>query len=198
MAILATFNNNTNGANPYDALIKDSNGKSLRHRGEWRQLRLRGAAFSRVPYNTGTSTYGTLLTLAAFTGGQRSGLPTDRWPWTAAATCSGLRIQAGRSSSWRTGAARLSTLASFFGSNGANPDSNLVEDSSGNLFGTTLNGGTNNKGTVFSVSPLKIATISLPNWTVNAVNYNQTLSTTGANGTVTFATTSGTVPRASR
>src|SRR5260370_209644 len=46
----------------------------------------------------------------------------------------------------------LVTLASFNHSNGANPYGGLVEDSSGNLFGTTQQGGTFGYGTVFELA----------------------------------------------
>ena len=51
----------------------------------------------------------------------------------------------------QAGSGTITTLASFNLSNGANPDARLVEDSSGNLFGTTYMGGANGDGTVFEV-----------------------------------------------
>ena len=46
----------------------------------------------------------------------------------------------------------ISTIASFNGTNGENPYAQLIIDSSGNLYGTTLNGGANGDGTVFEVA----------------------------------------------
>ena len=43
------------------------------------------------------------------------------------------------------------TLASFTGSNGANPYAGLLMDTAGDVFGTTENGGANNDGTVFEL-----------------------------------------------
>jgi uncharacterized repeat protein (TIGR03803 family) len=45
------------------------------------------------------------------------------------------------------------TLVSFNGTNGANPNSDLIADANGNLFGTTTRGGANalNDGTVFEI-----------------------------------------------
>ena len=45
----------------------------------------------------------------------------------------------------------ITTLVSFNSTNGSGPDA-LVEDSNGNLFGTTDSGGASNEGTVFDVS----------------------------------------------
>lgn len=47
----------------------------------------------------------------------------------------------------------LTTLAAFDGKNGNEPIAGLVRSASGKLFGTTINGGTNNLGTVFKVTP---------------------------------------------
>ena len=46
----------------------------------------------------------------------------------------------------------LNGLASFNNTNGNSPIAGVVADSSGNLFGTTLVGGTNNDGTVFELA----------------------------------------------
>ena len=49
-----------------------------------------------------------------------------------------------------------SVLYSFAGggTDGANPEAGLVMDVSGNLWGTTYNGGTHNLGTVYELSPI--------------------------------------------
>ncbi len=49
------------------------------------------------------------------------------------------------------GSHTITTLATFTGTNGANPNVTLIEDGSGNLFGTTEYGGTSHDGTVFEV-----------------------------------------------
>jgi uncharacterized repeat protein (TIGR03803 family) len=51
----------------------------------------------------------------------------------------------------RPAEADLTTLVNFNGTNGANPQSNPTVDSSGNVFGTTPFGGSNNLGTVYEV-----------------------------------------------
>jgi uncharacterized repeat protein (TIGR03803 family) len=53
------------------------------------------------------------------------------------------------------GSNTVNLFARFNKNNGANPNPNvgLVMDSQGNLYGTTLNGGTNNDGTIFEITP---------------------------------------------
>jgi uncharacterized protein (TIGR03437 family) len=45
------------------------------------------------------------------------------------------------------------TLATFNGTNGASPSAGLIQASDGNFYGTTRNGGANNLGTIFQVTP---------------------------------------------
>jgi uncharacterized repeat protein (TIGR03803 family) len=47
----------------------------------------------------------------------------------------------------------LTTLASFNGSNGADPQASLVQGLDGNFYGTTFAGGANDDGTVFKITP---------------------------------------------
>ena len=58
------------------------------------------------------------------------------------------------------GSGTITTLANFNGSNGEYPYTDVVEDSSGNLFGTTFFGGANNDGTVFEL-PTHVTVTSL-------------------------------------
>jgi len=50
------------------------------------------------------------------------------------------------------GSSSLTTLASLNSTNGAYPEAGLILDSSGNLYGTTANGGANGDGTVFELA----------------------------------------------
>ena len=71
------------------------------------------------------------------------------------ATCRGLGISlAFAILSGAASAQTLTTLYSFSGGNdGAAPDSGLIADALGNLYGTTPFGGTSNGGTVFKLTP---------------------------------------------
>src|SRR5436190_2003791 len=53
----------------------------------------------------------------------------------------------------------LTTLYSFTGSDGARPYAGLIADASGNLYGTTDNGGASGYGTVFKVTPTGTETV---------------------------------------
>jgi len=52
-----------------------------------------------------------------------------------------------------TPAGTLTTLHSFSSTDGASPNATLVQATNGNFYGTTDNGGTNNYGTVFKITP---------------------------------------------
>jgi len=60
-------------------------------------------------------------------------------------------------------AATITSLATFAGTNGANPYAELIQATNGNLYGTALNGGTYDSGTVFEVATngLLISLLSL-------------------------------------
>ena len=48
--------------------------------------------------------------------------------------------------------ANLTTLASFTGTNGENPEAGLIVDAAGDLFSTTAEGGANGDGAVFEIA----------------------------------------------
>ena len=88
---------------------------------------------------------GTITTLASFNGTNGAD-PSGAWSRTAAAISSAPPTRAaptndGTVFELAAGSGAITTLASFNGTNGANPVAGLIEDSSGNLFGTTEYGG---------------------------------------------------------
>jgi uncharacterized repeat protein (TIGR03803 family) len=50
------------------------------------------------------------------------------------------------------GSSTITALASFNGTNGATPTSNVLFDANGNLFGTANQGGSSNQGTVWELA----------------------------------------------
>jgi uncharacterized repeat protein (TIGR03803 family) len=66
------------------------------------------------------------------------------------------------------------------GTDAANPRSGLVFDAAGNLYGTTANGGVDNRGTVFELSP----PLGNGSWTENVL---YEFSSTGTGGSLPYA-----------
>ena len=67
----------------------------------------------------------------------------------------------------------LTTVASFNGSDGEYPQSSLIADANGDLFGTTPDGGANGYGTVFEI--VNNGTLAAPNYAstpTTLVNFN--------------------------
>jgi uncharacterized repeat protein (TIGR03803 family) len=151
---LASFNdsNDRNGKAPLDKLVEDSSGN------------LFGTTNYGGDYGWGTlfewvRSSGTLTTLVSFNANSNtgiepvSGLLMDSSGNLFGTTTSGGARGDGTLFEWSPGTG-LSILADFFaGSVSSSPQGGLVEDSSGNLFGTTSGGGTNHDGTLFEWSP---------------------------------------------
>jgi uncharacterized repeat protein (TIGR03803 family) len=77
----------------------------------------------------------------------------------------------------------FTSLASFNGTNGSNPQANLVEDAAGDLFGTTYSGGTGSPadGTVFELAKGSSTITTLANFnSSNGANLNTSLIVDGA------------------
>jgi len=98
----------------------------------------------------------TLSTLATFNGSNGAdllaGLIEDSSGNLFGTTYSGGANNDGTVYEVAHGSGTVTTLATFNGTNGAQPIASLIEDSGGNLFGTTFYGGTNDIGTVFEVA----------------------------------------------
>ena len=67
-------------------------------------------------------------------------------------------------------------LADFNGANGANPYGGLIADAAGNLFGTTMEGGTTNQGTVFEIVKNNGTYATTP---TTLVNFSRNFPTSG-------------------
>ena len=147
---LASFTS-TNGEYPFAGLVEDSSGNLF-------GTTLVGGADSlgtvfEVAHNSNTIT-----TLGSFTGSNGE----DPWGGLVEDSSGNLFGTASMGGPYGTGTVfevahnsnTITTAASFAnsGSSGEWPDPGLVEDSSGNLFGTTYQGGVGGYGTVFEVA----------------------------------------------
>jgi uncharacterized repeat protein (TIGR03803 family) len=146
---LATFNFGT-GTNPAAGLIKDSSGNLYGTTSAGGDNGNQGAVFEVANGS------GTITTLASFNGADGSnpqaGLFMDGSGNLYGTTRSGGADDLGTVFEVANGSGTITTLASFDGVNGSHPLAGLVMDGSGNLFGTTYDGGADNDGTVFEVA----------------------------------------------
>ncbi|HUB27074.1 MAG TPA: choice-of-anchor tandem repeat GloVer-containing protein [Tepidisphaeraceae bacterium] len=145
---LASFDG-TDGANPYDGVIMDSSG-NLYGTAESGGADGLGDVFE-LPSGTGT-----ISVLGSFDGtngeGPASGLTID-----SSGDLFGTTQFGGSNSNDGTvfeivnGSNTITTLASFNGADGQQPEGYMTLDSSGDLFGTTEFGGASDDGTVFEI-----------------------------------------------
>jgi uncharacterized repeat protein (TIGR03803 family) len=161
LTTLATFNG-VNGASPVGGLTIDSSGNLLgttKSGGSFNS----GTVFE-LPYSSSTGSYGTLLTLATFNFANGAN-PSCALTEDSAGNLFGTTAYGGvtefgpgygtvfelpyNRSSLTYGPP--TTLATFTSGNGANPEAGLLLDSSGDLLGTTENGGAFGYGTVFEI-----------------------------------------------
>src|SRR5262249_54913811 len=145
---LASFNG-SNRDLPYGGLIMDSSGN------------LYGTTYAGGDFGLGAvfelaKGSGTITTLASFNVGNGSytegGVIMGGSGKLYGTTYEGVYSGDGTVFELVKGSGTITTLASFNGSNGANPNGGLIMDGSGNLYGTTVYGGTSAWGTVFELA----------------------------------------------
>lgn len=149
ITVLASFNG-SNGFEAQGPVTLDAAGN------------LCGTTTDGGPANDGTvweSAKGSnaITTLHLFSGGADGSHPLAGLTLDAAGNLFGTTQQGGASLQgtifeFPDGAAALTTLASFNGTNGIYPQSTVVPDPAGNLFGTTYSGGANGKGVVYEIA----------------------------------------------
>ena len=172
---LASFNSSINGANPQTGVVMDAQGNL------YGTTSIGGANGSGTVFEVAKGS-NTITTLASFNStnsavsGNLSWIPfgtqdpgdTSIWPTSlvldAQGNLYGTTFYGGANDDGTVfevvkGSNTITTLASFNGTNGANPAGGLVLDAQSNLYGTTWTGGTinedygpNGDGTVFEVA----------------------------------------------
>ena len=117
-------------------------------------LSLTGLCAAALPAQAG------ITTLASFTGtgvGGNGAYPNAGVTFDSSGNLFGTTYGGGASGQGTVyeiakGSSTLTTLASFAGTNGDTPYGGVTFDSSGNLFGTTYQGGASNYGTVYEIA----------------------------------------------
>jgi uncharacterized repeat protein (TIGR03803 family) len=147
MTTLASFNS-TSAYDPNDALVVDSSGNLF-------GTAVGGTYYDGVVFELAHGS-GTITTLASFNGtngaGWCLGLVLDGSGNLYGTTYVGGAAGDGTVFELAAGSSTITALASFNGGNGQNPDGGLIMDASGNLYGTTYQGGAAGDGTVFELA----------------------------------------------
>jgi len=149
ITMLYSFTGGSDGANPFGGLVQATDGK------------LYGTTLSGGAGDAGTvfqiTTNGTLLTVYSFTGGNDGANPYAGLTQASDGNFYGTTVSGGASGVGTvfrvTPNGTFASLHSFAGlDDGASPYGGLVQASDGNLYGTTLNGGASNNGSIFQLS----------------------------------------------
>ena len=153
---LVSFNV-TNGAVPYGSLITDANGDLFSTTAEGGAYN-GGVVFEITKTATGyASTPTTLVSFNGANGGRPlgsliAGANGDLFGTTGFGGPNNRQGTVFEIARTTTGYASVpTTLVSFNGTNGSYLCGSLIADASGDLFGTTMNGGANGVGTVFEI-----------------------------------------------
>jgi uncharacterized repeat protein (TIGR03803 family) len=157
-SVLYAFPGGSDGCNPYGGLIRD-----------------RAGNLYGTTYGGGTSGYGVvfeltptgfLTVLQPFAGGPNDGAtPVDTLVRDGAGNLYGTTGEGGTNNNgtvFKITPAGAETVLHFFagGNNdGASPFGGLTQDAAGNLYGTTVLGGTYGEGTVFKLTPAGAETV---------------------------------------
>jgi uncharacterized repeat protein (TIGR03803 family) len=199
---LFNFSGN-NGSLPYAGLIADAHGDLFGTTGGEFDV---GSVFELVN-NNGTYTLNTLVNF----NGNNGALPVGGLIADANGDLFGTTELGGSYNDGtvfelvnNNGTYTLNTLVNFNGNNGLNPEASLIADANGDLFGTTVVGGSNNDGTVFEITNSGFVTLDHwtnthgGNWSI-AANWNPGVPTAGkiadidATGTYSVAITTNDV-----
>jgi len=188
ISVLASFKG-SNGAYPSAGLVEDSSGNLF-------------GTTSGTDSVSGTDKYGkvfewvkstgTISVLASFKGPFRaepSDLIEDESGNLFGTTAADGKYASGTAFEWVKSSHTLSVLAVFSPSIGQIPEAGLIEDSSGNFFGTTSAGGGRNdsgSGTLFEIANITLHPATLPAGAVGSSYGPVTIAATGSSGAFTF------------
>ena len=155
-SVLYSFGTGTDGQDPYAGLIQDASGN------------LYGTTYYGGTNRTGTvfkvTPDGVETVLHSFGTGTDGQYPYAGLIQDASGNLYGTTQQGGTNGTgtvFKVTPAGVETVLYSFGiaPDGYYPNAGLIQDASGNLYGTTYYGGTNNKGTVFKVTPAGVETV---------------------------------------
>ena len=155
-SVLYSFIGGNDGANPWAGLIFDTAGDLYGTTNAGGASNF-GTVFKLTPNADGSWTESVLHSFNGRDGyWPEAGLIFDAagnlygTTWHGGASDSGtvFKLTPNADGSWTQ-----SVLHSFNGRDGANPEAGLIFDAAGNLYGTTLDGGGHNMGTVFKLTP---------------------------------------------
>lgn len=151
LTTLYQFSGGTDGHNPVSGLIQASDGYFYGTTGDGEPEGGYGTLFQ-------ISSEGTLTTLYSFGNGADGGYPSSALIQGTDGFLYGVTSGGGTNGGYGTvfkitPAGNLTTLYCFNGTDGNFPRGRLVQGSDGNLYGTTIKGGTNDLGTVFKITP---------------------------------------------
>ena len=167
-SLLYSFTQGADGSMPVAGLIFDQAGNLYGTAGVGGTADEYGSVFELTPNEDGSWTFSVLYT---FTGGTDGGLPAAALIFDQAGNLYGTAAVGGDQQYCKEqyssgcgvvfeltpnvdGSWTEKALHRFSGGrDGATPESTLIFDSSGNLYGTTLNGGANGYGNVFELTP---------------------------------------------
>ncbi len=201
---LAVFNG-TDGQYPDGTLIADSSGNLYGTTSQGGNLNDNSGSGYGTVFELAGPSYATITTLAEFNGANGS-QPEGSLLMDAAgnlygtAPFGGAALQnsgAGDGCVYElsAGSHTLNILYNFNRADGQAPYGSLIADSSGNLYGTTFDGGTGGDGTVFELSNTgfvpPIGTLTNGALTINGTNGDDTITLT-SDGTNVIATLNGT------
>ncbi len=185
---LASFSG-ANGANPIGALLMDASGD------------LFGTTSGGGALGDGTvfelaAGASAVTTLASFNGADGQ-TPTAGVVMDSSGDLIGTASQGGASGNGTAfeiinGSNTITTLASFSGSNGANPSSGLAMDAGGDIFGTTAAGGFSGLGAVFELStPSQLVFSASPGIVTAGTLPSAAITIEDANGNVESSDSAG-------